>query len=322
MREPTYGRALLKSWRFVWHNKIIWIFGLLALLVGQFGLNHFIGQLLLLGSNTAAPGSLFAWPDSWPVWQITTVEQGLLFSWLLVIALAIGVLAVVMGVLSQGALIASAADYFKNETPPRLSRAWHKSVRRFWPLLSLNIIQKIISGGIWVLTFYLLSIFKAETVSGFCATVITIGVAGLLMLTVTAVTIYAAGYIVEYNFSLLAGLVEGLRLFEEHVLVSLEVSLILVACTLALYGVVYVGALLTLIPSWFIWVTAGFTGSFGLFAVGMVVALFLFGIMVAVLGAIFNAFTTSTWMYFFMRMHHQGVASRIINFVERTIRVN
>ncbi len=322
MREPSYGRALLKSWRFVWHNKIVWIFGLLALLVGQFGLNHFVGQLFLLGTNTASPISFISWPASWPVWQITTVEEGLLFSWLLVIMLAIGVLALVMGVLSQGALIAAAADYFKNETPPRLARAWHKSVRRFWPLLSLNIIQKIISGGLWVVTFYLLSIFKAETVSGFFATVITIGIAGLLMLAVSAVTIYAAGYIVEYNFSLLAGLVEGFRLFEEHVLVSLELSLILVACSLALYGVVYIGALLTLIPSWFIWVTAGFTGSFGLFAVGLVVAVFLFGVLVAILGALFNAFTTSAWMYFFMRMHHQGVASRIINFVERTIRVN
>jgi hypothetical protein len=202
MREPTYSRALLKSWRFTWHNKITWIFGLLALIVGQFGLNHFVGQLLLLGTNTQNPANIFSWPASWPVWHITTVEQGLLFGWLVIIVLAVAVLAIVVAILSQGALIAAAADYFKNETPPRLTRAWHKSVRRFWPLLGINCIQKIVSGGLWVITFYLLSIFQAETVSGFLATVITIALAGLLMLAISAVTIYAAGYIVEYNFSL------------------------------------------------------------------------------------------------------------------------
>ncbi len=322
MHEPTYSHALLKSWRFVWHNKITWIFGLVALLVGQFGLNHFIGQLLLLGTNTSAPINPFSWPESWPVWQITTVEQGFLFSWLVVIMLAVAVLVLVVAVLGQGALIAAAADYFKNETSPRLARAWHKSVRRFWPLLALNGMQKIVSGALWVVTFYLLSNFRAETVGGFLATVLVISVAGLGMLAVSAVTIYAAGYIVEYNFPLLAGIAEGLRLLEEHLLVSLELSLLLVLCNVGLLGAVYMGALLVLVPSWFIWVAAGFTGSFGLFTLGLIVGLFLFGLLIGVVGAIFNAFTTSTWMYFFMRMHHQGVGSRIIHFVERAVRLN
>jgi hypothetical protein len=235
---------------------------------------------------------------------------------------ALGVLAVVMAILGQGALITAIADYFKNETSPRLARAWHKSVRRFWPLLALNVIEKIISSALWVVTFYALNSFQAEGVGGFFLTVITIAIAGLLMLSVSAVTIYAAGYIVEYNFSLLAGISEGLRLFEEHLLVSLELSVLLVFCNIIVLGVVYLGALLTLVPSWFIWVTAGFTGSLGLVAFGFVVAIFLFGIMVAFLGAVFNAFTTSVWMYYFMRMHHQGVSSRIINFMERAVRSN
>jgi hypothetical protein len=60
----------------------------------------------------------------------------------------------------------------------------------------------------------------------------------------------------------------------------------------------------------------------GLFAVGFVVELFLFAVMLAIVGAIFNAFMTSAWMYFFMRMHHQGLGSRIFNLVERVVRTN
>jgi hypothetical protein len=322
MREPTYSHALLRSWRFVWHNKITWIFGLLALLIGQFGLNHFIGQLILLGTGNQSTLSFFSWPSSWPVWQISTVEGGFLFAWLVVIMLALGILTVVVAILSQGALIAAVADYFKNETSPRLARAWHKSVRRFWPLLVLNVLQKIISGALWMLTFFILGSLHAETVPGFLGTIVVISVSGLLMLAVTAVTIYAAGYIVEYNFPLLAGIVEGFRLFSEHLLVTLELSILLVLCTLVLWAVVYMGSLLILVPAWFIWVAAGFTGSLGLFAVGFVVELFLFAVMLAIVGAIFNAFMTSAWMYFFMRMHHQGLGSRIFNLVERVVRTN
>ncbi len=86
MREPSYSEAISKAWHLVWHNKVLWVFGLLSLVLGQFGLNNFIGQLFALGSSTdVSDGPWWNWPASWPRIHIGTAADALLFSWLLVI---------------------------------------------------------------------------------------------------------------------------------------------------------------------------------------------------------------------------------------------
>jgi len=45
MHEPTFRQALSRSWQLVAHKKSLWIFGLLAALIGQMGLSDFVGML-------------------------------------------------------------------------------------------------------------------------------------------------------------------------------------------------------------------------------------------------------------------------------------
>jgi len=56
MQEPTYRDALSHAWHTVWHHKILWIFGLLSLFVGQFGANDFIGKIWMVTKNNFSIG--------------------------------------------------------------------------------------------------------------------------------------------------------------------------------------------------------------------------------------------------------------------------
>ncbi len=323
MREPRYSEALTKAWHLVWHNKVLWVFGLLSIVLGQFGLNNFIGQLLALGSTTdPSEGPWWNWPASWPVIQIGTPADAWLFSWVFVILLAVVVLVVVAAVLSQGALIVAAADYFKNETRPNLRKAWRKGVRHGWRLFALNLVQKIFLAGILVTVIAVTQAINADSLVGFAAVVMALGLATLLALAVSTVTVYAAGYMVEYEQPWFASLWQGVQLLDQHLLVSFELSVLLLLCNAFLIGAVVLGSFVVVVPSFFLWVTAGLTGHLALLSVGFVIAFFLFLLLVVFCGALFNAFTTSAWMFLFMRMHHQGLKSRLWYWIERVVRRN
>ncbi len=323
MSEPRYTEALSKAWHLVWHNKVLWVFGLLSLVLGQFGLNNFIGQLVALGGATdVSEAPWWSWPASWPVIHIGTAADALLFSWVLVILLAVGVFVLVGAVLSQGALIVAAADYFKNETKPNLRKAWRKGVRHFWRLLALNVVQKLFLGAILVSVVSLTRLISPDTFLGFSAVVIILGGATLLALAVSAVTIYATGYLVEYEQPFFTSLWRGVQLLDEHLLVSLELSILLLLSNALLVGVLVLGSFVVVVPSMLLWLTAGLTGYTALLSVGFVIAFFLFMLLVMCSGAAFNAFTTSAWMFLFMRMHRQGLKSRVWYWLERVVRRN
>ena len=56
MNEPQYTDALKNSWSFVWHHKILWGFGILAMFIGQFGLGDFLGKIWLSGERLILTG--------------------------------------------------------------------------------------------------------------------------------------------------------------------------------------------------------------------------------------------------------------------------
>ena len=109
-------------------------------------------------------------------------------------------------------------------------------------------------------------------------------------------------------------------MFSQHFLVSFELSVVLLFCNIFLVLAVAGGSILVLIPSVFIWLVGGFTGYSFLLVIGLLLAVFLLLILIATLGGIFNAFTTSSWMYLFMKMHSKGVPSRLVHYVGRAIK--
>ncbi len=321
MSEPRYSEAITNAWHLVWHNKVLWVFGLLSLLLGQFGLNNFIGQLVALGSATdVTDAPWWSWPATWPMIHIGTAADALIFSWILVIVVAVGMLCVAAAVLSQGALIVAAADYFKNSTRLNLHKAWRKGVRHFWRLLALNLTQKLLLAGILVGVIMVTRAINAESFLGFIAVVLVLGIATLLALVVSAITIYATGYVVEFEQRFFPALWHGAQLFDGHLLVSLELSVLLLACNALLVGAIVIGSFVVVIPSAILWITAGLSGHLGLLSVGFVIAFFLFLLIIIICGALFNAFTTSAWMFLFMRMHHTGFKSRVWYWLERVVR--
>ncbi len=318
MLEPTYNQAMTKAWQLVRHHKSLWILGLLSVLLGQFGITNFIGQIAYLDKNTfftSLPSetifSLAWWQPIVSGWSI----------WLMIIVVAVLLLVVVMATAAEGALIAISGDWYKQGKIDSFDKAWHKGVKHFWRLLSVKVVERALLAVLLGVVGYLLLHFIAiNTNTALVAAGFVFAAGFLLALLVSTVAIYASGYIVQDENSFFVALNKARLLFARHVLVSLELSIVQFVASIGLIILIVVGGFWLLAPSVILSLIAGFTGFTGLISFGIYLTLVLFVVLVAVLGGIFNAWVTSSWIFLFMKMHREGVVSRVMHWFAHSLR--
>lgn len=316
MPGPTYRQALTRAWHLVWRNKILWIFGLFSAFLGQFGVSDFIGRVWMLTEKNL---SSFYWLGT--ISGQTTLAQKLGLIWAGGILVGLGLLLVVVAVLAQGSLILSAIDLFKGKPEPKLKKIWRQSNNFFWRLLALNIVRKIFLGFLAAMVAYIgVSLIYSQNLGGYYGLLLIMFVGLFLAMIISAVLIYASCYTVADNQDFFTSLKKAWHLFCDHLLVSVEVSVILILASFLLLAVVLAGSTLVFLPSLIIWLLAGIFSLPVLAVIALLLGLFLLIAWVMVAGAVFNAFTICAWTYLFMKMRHEGVVSRTLHYLKKFFR--
>lgn len=313
MKEPIYQKSLKKSFQLVLHHKILWIFGVLSLLLGQLGWNNFVGSLSIFSSEETSFSSYFLAIPWSNIWHGTNILWSL---WLTLLLITISVLVIVLAVVSEGALIAAATDWYRGVKEIKIDEAWQKGVKHFKRLLVVHVVKKFLLVLLLVSVNYLLG--KLISGSGLLANlmvviVVTLGI--FLALGVATIGIFSAGYVVDREVPILEALNKSIRLFKEHILVSLELSLMLLLVQMSVVLLFMAASTWFLLPFVSFTVIGGFTGSTTFIMTGLMSSVILFFVVAALIGGILNAFATAAWMYLFMKMDHEGVGSRIMHWI-------
>jgi hypothetical protein len=139
-------------------------------------------------------------------------------------------------------------------------------------------------------------------------------------LVVSIIYIYTLGYVVIDNKRVKDSIIRAWQLFSRHILVSFEAGIILMFFNLVLVVFLVTGLLLAFLPSVIIWLVAGMIDMLGLAIFGFLLGLSLWILIVVLSAAIFNAFNTGIWIYLFMKMHKDGIASRLVYWVSRVLK--
>lgn len=327
MKEPTYRDAAKVSWQLAWHHKSLWLFGLFAAFLGQMGVVELITKVSLVAGNIYTPS---VWIYIWRLFSyIYTGDLGgnLNFStdvwvsifWLIVILVGFGLLLVFVSVVSQGAIVRAVALYTRSPKKfPNTSDAWHHSHKHFWRLLALNILRKVIVVSIivfvgWATANAMIEPSKADIM----LFLILFVVGAALGMVLSFWLIYAVGYIVVEEYRLTEAVRAAWRMFTNHWLVSIEVALILFVINIGVMILAVLGLYTFFLPSLLLWFIAIFLNSQGLFMFGIVVGLGLFSLFIMFVGSIFTVFTTSIWTYLFMKMHKEGLKSRLLHWIKK-----
>jgi len=312
MHEPTYREALAQAWKLVWHNTSLWLLGLLSVLfAGSFGLGNFLAHLTVNMSGTAGLQFL-----SLNLSALTHLKPSSLLglSWLLFIAVVIGVMVIFISVVAKTSLLVAVADYYKNKAAPKLQKIWNASLKFFWKILGIELIRKILLAAIATIFGLIWYYMPSEKNLWFLLVgALSLIVAVILGWLISAVSIFTAGYTVIDGKPILTSIKKAWKLFTRHMLVSFEISVILTVIDLLMVVGFVVIFYFSFIPTIFVWLVAGALGNAALALFGAMLGFVLLIIFIAIFGAIYNTFYTSVWMYLFMKMHHEGIVSRIIH---------
>lgn len=321
MHEPLYRQALKHGWRFAWHHKLFWGLGLFASALGYAGfLDFFIHSVGATSSGTI----VMSWTGLvrtamqlvGTIVHIPQVDTLVWAIWLLVILVGIGFLCFIMAVMSQGAIVHAAAQSMGrlNTGKVHLDRSWHAGVKHLGPLVVIHGLKKII------LTLLGLFLGWASFSAVFAPRLIDIVLFWVLFVAiiiigtiVSFVAIYATGYVVVEEYSLLDSIDAAWRVFLAHWFVSIEIGLMLLCLEIFAGIIAAAGVVFFFFPSLLIWIVALLAKSALFVTIG-----WLFGIIAVVtffcfVASLYTLMVTYIWTYAFVHMHHRGVASRFLS---------
>lgn len=315
MHEPTYQQALSHACELAWKHKTLWALGLLSAVVAQFGLGDFFGRLLFLyqQGGVGLMSSSILNNFSWIMPSAMSWATILGFIWLTGLVILLTITIIFITITAQGALISYASNYFKNKNFDNLTKAWNKSIGHFWQLLKINILYKLLFCAILLSSA---SVIKVWVLAETTLLQIILGfVLGLLLfvyLVFSIVYFYVIAYVVVDNQLLPIAAKKAWNLFDRHVLVSIEIGLLMMLLNLLLIIAGSTALLLAFLPSLVLWIVAGIFGFTGLASLGLGLGLLLWLIIILIMVAVFNVFNTSAWVYLFIKMHKEGVVSRVV----------
>ncbi len=293
---------------------------MLSAAVAQFGLGDFFGRLLFLYQQGGIDLLTNDWARNYSWTFVGSIGWmnvlGLIWVAGLVILLIMAV--VFVTITAQGALVAYAANYFKDKKFNNLAKAWHKSVGHFWQLLKVNILYKLIFCALLLSSAAVIKFwYLAETAIMQIVLGVVLGLLLFLYLVFSIIYFYVIAYVVIDNQIATRAARLAWRLFDRHILVSVEIGLVMLFLNLFLILAGATALLLAFLPAVIIWIVAGIFGFTKLVAGGLAVGLFIWLVLILLLAAVFNVFNTAAWVCLFMKMRKEGIVSRIVGHVGR-----
>jgi hypothetical protein len=219
---------------------------------------------------------------------------------------------------SQGALIKSVAQSAKRGSVPDVGKAWHAGVAHVWRLFFVQACKKSALLLVTVMVGWATVNVAVEATTKVSDVLVFFAVFLLAILVGAAVSfiaIYAACYVVVEEYPLGKALEAAWQLFWGHWLVSLEVGAIILILNAVVGVLAIIAFFLCFLPTIALWTIAAATLSQTLFVTAFAIGVVLFVLAIMFLGAVFTVYTTATWTYLYMKMHKDGVGSRLMHWL-------
>lgn len=230
-----YRKIYPNSWKLLKDNWILVFFGLFAYMLG---FNELILLYSLGGSGADMLASLFqSFYESLYVVSLSqmTLSNLNILAILGVIFMLYAAL-IIMAVSSQGALIAST----KIKKTLSFKERLRKGVDKFWPLLTVNLLNTIIGYFFVVIIIdqliYVVANYNIDWLSDLLMSIIIFFIFIPFIIAISFVTRYCASYIVLEDQDVDTAFMNGWRLFRVNWLITIENALFLLLITLVYFA--------------------------------------------------------------------------------------
>ncbi len=314
-----YRNILKLALKSTWQNKYLWIFGLFASILGTGGsyeilingnINNSIFEIKKFLINTQILNGKFFINLS--KLAITDPFSFFVTMFILITIFTIFFLLLYVAIVSQAALVNNAALIYSNKKHD-FQNGIEAGKKNFLPVLSINIILKIIISLILIIislpiTFNKGEINYAQSIYYVTSFIILIPV----VVIISFISKYAIAYIIIKKNNILKSIQNAWSLFKNNWLISLEMAFILLFINIIFNFILLLVILILAIPFLLLFFAFYFLKSLiAIWAIIFVGFLSLF-LVISLAAAVLSTFQISSWTYLFIKLINGGGVSKLI----------
>ncbi|MFZ5364761.1 MAG: hypothetical protein ACOZBH_01000 [Patescibacteria group bacterium] len=326
---PLYRLILKRAWKISWKNKWLWFLGFFAAFLS----NETVYESIMSNFNTGFSGRDFVFITKdflgvglldifkWSFLKDWWTGGGLTFSFMLLLTVAFACLLLFflfMSIISQAGLVKSAItiDLGKKIS---LKQAFQSGIEKFWTVLCLNILTKVIFFGAFVFIGYLFSLLIKVNPIGVIDYFLYFLFAAILIfgaLIIYYLTIYGTAFIVLRGKKLFSSIGLAWHIFIRNIVINLEMALILFAIVVIVTIAYLITVFILGVPLVLVYMLLSFAlaQKGALIAAGLAVVMLL--IVTVLFGAWYSTFQLSCWSLLFEELALKRAKSKISRIVE------
>ncbi len=325
--ETIYRLILRKALKISWKNKWLWVLGFFAAVIG----NGSVYEALLRGFNNISEGrsvfytfreylesgifGMISWAKLSALWESDASAFGLgIFTILLMMCLL--AILITLGVIGQGGVV-SAVINLDEDKKPSMKSSFRVGVERFWPILELNVMTKVVLLGFLLFLAYLVSLltFTSEAAYNFVY-VLAFIVFVILGIIIYFLTIYGTAYVILRGKGSFGALKSAWRLFSKHVLLNLEMGLLLFVVNIVVAILFFLLNFMILSPIFVLYLLFLFSGVKIITSILMFIMLVIFAVTIFAVGSWWSSFQLGVWAILFEELELKGGKSKVQRWFE------
>ena len=327
-----YRTILKRAWENTWQHKYLWFFGLFAALLGNGGEL----ELIFRGFNEPNQGGLYAgmkriietgFFSKGTVNNMGHMAQEDPFSLFLALTvlfviLVLSLFLLWLSITSQAAIVHNTAKV-KHDKKHDFKDGVLTGMKKFWPVLSLNVIFRFSAAVIFLIIGLplLLEMFRNPGVTnGWYIIMFIIFIPLSLML--SFLIKYSIAFTVIKNQNVAQAIKSGWNLFKNNWLISIEMAIVLFFINFIVGLLAILLFLIMAVPFLFIILMFSKMVFYFNFWFIIISAIILFLIMIIFVGAMLSTFQISSWTYLFMELNGKGGVSKISRIFDKKIKSN
>ncbi len=314
-----YRNILKLALKSTWQNKYLWIFGLFASILGTGGSyeilingninssifkikNFLINTQILNGKFFVNLGKL----------ALTDPFSFFMAMFILIITVAIFLFLLYIAIVSQAALVNNTALIYGNKKH-NFQNGIETGKKNFLPVLSINIVLKIIISFILIIISLPITLNKGEiNYVQSIYYVISFIILIPIVVIISFISKYAIAYIVIKKNNILKSIKNAWDLFKDNWLVSLEMAFILLFINIVFNFALLLIILILAIPFLLLFLAFYFLKSLIAIWIIIFIGFISLFIIVSLAAAVLSTFQISSWIYLFIKLINEGGVSKLI----------
>jgi hypothetical protein len=319
----SYRQILKQAWEITIANKVLWIFGIFASFVSLENIYEIIlGQIVQAEDPAGFYQSIINLSAKQSIYINKSLEALSLFKfdWLGLIAFmafgAIVIFLIWLALTSQIFIIKSANQlYHRKNVITRLN--FQQSDERFWPVLILQILTKLILyAGFVALSLPLIYlILTNQPIALIYANIVFFILYIIFSIVINFLAAYAVNFIVLKNLLVIEALSAGWKLFKNNVLISIEIATVLFFLKLLSLIVIFSLFMLFFLPVGVMLFFSLIGGDLLAIVLCLTVLILAFLLISLFINAVFTTFYLSCWTITFIKLTEETLFGKILNWL-------